>query len=355
MSDQSVVQSGRATGGAWRSPVVGVVASIVVLAAGCGLLILIPTETPTGGRGRLGSWLSLVPARSMAVCRCEPDRTVDIRRPDGLRLTGSLDLPRDSGNHPGILLLHGNTPWGRKLPVYRVLATRLRERGFAVLSIDFGGYGESDDPFRLGTVEAVDQDLDASAALAFLETLPGVDRASLFVICHSAGCKAAFTVGLEKPSVEGIVAIGPPRRDSERLWDEADNERFWQRARQTRRLVYGTDFPAWYTRDLWLEARRRRTIEQHVATLSEPEHKPVLLLDGELESPEDRRYLREYFDRIIEPKAYLTIPRSNHYANTARALGLHFYDRGVADGMAREIVTWLSRSLPAGSMSPAAR
>jgi len=317
-----------------------VVGSLAVL--GASVVLAWHVSAPSWGESvKFRSWFSKVPWRSMAACRCAGGRAVEIVRPDGIRLAGSIDRPPPSAHRQrAILMLHGNTPAGKRLGIYRVLSRGLADRGFVVLSVDFAGFGESEDAFRLGSRGAVNQDLDARAALRYLMTLDGGTE-SLDVVCHSMGCNAGFSVGLAEPAVRAIVAIGPPRRNPERFQDPADNEYFWQRARQTRQWVLETDFPAWYTKEIWLEDRLARNLERHLEILSRSPHKPVLLMDGELESEADRAYLRDYFERMAEPKTYVTVPRSNHYGNTVSGLGLALYDREVIARTVDEIARFL--------------
>ena len=68
------------------------------------------------------------------------------------------------------------------------------------------------------------------------------------------------------------------------------------------------------------------------------------MCSSDLESEADRAYLRGYFDLMIEPKAYVTVPRSNHYANTVSGMGLAFYDREVIDRTIDEIVRFVESS-----------
>src|SRR4029077_8460393 len=71
------------------------------------------------------SMLDRTPWYDLWVCRCHPDRDVVLARPDGLRMHASVfGLDRDRPA-PGIVLVHGNTPKGRKLPIYRLLSTKL--------------------------------------------------------------------------------------------------------------------------------------------------------------------------------------------------------------------------------------
>jgi len=57
-------------------------------------------------------------------------------------------------------------------------------------------------------------------------------------------------------------------------------------------------------------------ILQYVAIdtiLEFPEHPPLLLIDGALEPSEDLEFLRNLYQKISEPKAYITIDNAGHY------------------------------------------
>ncbi len=86
------------------------------------------------------------------------------------------------------------------------------------------------------------------------------------------------------------------------------------------------------------------SIERHVPELARPGHKPLLLVDGARETPKDRKYLADYHRRLAERMAYVTIPDSDHYANSWGLVGASFYDAlavrrtvDALDGWMREV------------------
>jgi len=284
-----------------------------------------------------------VPLARMAACRCLPDRDLVFDRPDGVRIAASIYGDRIDPAAPWVVLVHGNTPVGRRLGLYRVLASRLAERGKRVLTLDQSGFGESGDPFAPGTLEALDRRLDVLAALDQLTEREHLGDAPVYLVGHSGGAAAVFRAGISDPRVTGLVAIGPPRRMRERLADAEDRDYFWSRARRTRRLHTGTDFPAWFNRAAWLELGLRDAMEHQLDDFSAVGHKPLLLIDGERESEADRTYLRRYFESIAEPKAYVTLAGSNHYCNVKGFAGgrLIVYDRRVVAEAVERIDRWI--------------
>lgn len=293
---------------------------------------------------RLWRVASRVAWSRLAICVCAADQHVRFRRDDGLTIAASIYRDDQRDERPGLLVVHGNTPLGRRLPVYRVLATKLAGRGYVVLTMDMTGYGESADPFEIGALEAVENESDVRAGISYLRNLPGVDTQRIYVLGHSAGVPPVLAAGIADPVVKKIVAIGPPRRLTERLLDQGDREYFWRRADETHVAVYGAPFPTWFGLDEWLRLKLSRDISGYLPYLSGPTHKPILLIDGDLENEADKRYLRAYYDSMSQPKQHLTIPGSNHYANTpSRQWLLTFYDEAVVNETVDQIDVWLKK------------
>ena len=309
---------------------------LIVVIVSVGILVRVSVLPSVS---RLFEYVRIVDLR---MCLCNPDQDIVITRADKIRLAASLYGTREHGRRVGILLLHGNTPLGRKLGIYKVLASKLAQRGYLVMSVDFSGFGESDDPFQLGNPEALDRDIDVDASLDFLKTLENVDEGQIHVVGHSMGGGNAFSVGIRNPVVKTIVAIGPPRRTEERARNPDDMGYFWKRALNSRIKIYNRPFPEWYTRTIWFEQRfHSNNINRHIGYLSQPSHKPLLLIDGENESREDKAFLAEYYARIGEPKRYTTIANSDHYANTRSWMGLNVYDSKLIKATVDEIGRWV--------------
>jgi pimeloyl-ACP methyl ester carboxylesterase len=266
-------------------------------------------------------------------------------RADGLKLAASLYTEDTQERRPAILLLHGNTPRGRRLPLYRVLASRLARRGYVVLTMDRGGFGESEDPFKIAAPgQPPDGGADVSAALDHLEALDFVAADRIHLVGHSAGAPPILSVGAHDARVQKLVAIGPPRRVAERSADPEDRKMFWDRARDYREILGLGPFPAWYTEDVW---RRHRLssidLGNYAPYFARRGHKPLLLMDGARESRADRRYLKDYYRGMADPKRYETVPNADHYSNTTEIGAFTVYDRQVLshtldtiDGFLRE-------------------
>lgn len=274
-------------------------------------------------------------------CLCAADRNITVRRGDGLRVSGSLYGLKHSETRGGILLLHGNTPLGRNLSLYRIMAKKLAERGYLILTIDFTGFGESDDPFHLEVQGALDRDRDVDASLEYLSSLDELNGEEIYLIGHSMGASPAMRLGAQDPRVAGIIAIGPSRRVATRMADPLDREYWWGRAQKTRRQVYGKPFPVWFTKEKWLERSMRWDIGRYLPLFSQAAHAPLLLIDGELENEKDKLYLQNYSKKLTGNTKHITISGSDHYSNSLGVMGFHIYDLKAMNQTVSEILQWM--------------
>lgn len=281
----------------------------------------------------------------IAICRCSSDREVRLRRDDGLTTAASIYEPNGSEPRPGILLIHGNTALGRRLAMYKVLAAKLAERGYFVLTFDNPDFGESDDPYRFGTLEALDNDSMFAAAVQYLINNTNVDKHNISVIGHSGGALTALNQGIAMDEVKNIILIGPPRRVRERLTNVDDMNYFWRRLQNTHKFVYGTPIPKWFTADLFSERAQGGAMEEYLEYFLREGHKALMLVDGEHEKEADKLYLEQYYSMLVKPKKFVRLRWSDHYCNTAQSLGLIFYDKRVIHQLVSEVTQWLGKQV----------
>ena len=86
-------------------------------------------------------------------------------------------------------------------------------------------------------------------------------------------------------------------------------------------------------------------MEKDLPRLQAAGHHPVLLVDGERESEEDKAYLRAYFESMVPPKAYHTLAGSDHYSNVGQLGCLVVYDEEVVDATVSLVDQWIMRTL----------
>ena len=128
--------------------------------------------------------------------------------------------------------------------------------------------------------------------------------------------------------------------------EDLDRERrkyYWRRAQKTYQFVYGNPFPTWYTVDIWAK-NEQFAYEDYSGYFSRDGHKPIMLVDGELENQADKQYYEQLHSAWAEPKQFVRLIGSDHYINTAQSFGLMFYDRGVMRQLVDEIVNWTDKT-----------
>lgn len=326
----------------------------IVVSAGGLVLLAVP---PFRSAALMGvEYLRLVGPTDVRFCVCGPDVETSIETPRGLTLP--LSVYRSSGRETRgtVVLVHGNLPSGRRHPLYRVLGEKLSDRGFRVAAPDLGGFGDSENPFTLEGDPGYEFADDVRAVVRHV----GGDRSErgrdgselLILIGHSMGATPSLRVGLAEPGVAGIVAIGPPRRVRERMRSPEDRSYFWERAKRTHAVVYGTGFPSWFTKEDWLPVKLREALENLRPALQDPGHVPVLFLDGSLEMPADLTYLREFAEGLAPPVEHRTISGSDHYANVGNVGSVVLYDASAVGETIDSIVEWTETSVVPQLIAP---
>ena len=132
----------------------------------------------------------------------------------GLKLAGVLRLPEGKAPFPAVVMCAGMTltkeVW---LPPN---AGWLCEHGYATLSFDYRGFGESEGQPRQRLVPSQQVD-DVRSALTCLETLPEVDAARLGLFGVSLGASVAVaTAGVDSRARATVAVAGP--MDLGRVW-----------------------------------------------------------------------------------------------------------------------------------------
>jgi dienelactone hydrolase len=140
---------------------------------------------------------------------------VVVKTPSGLRLTGTLTVPRDRprGGVPAVVTITGSGPEDRDensglIPNYRPfreLADTLGRRGIAVLRLDDRGVNGSNG----GTASATSEDFasDIRAGVAYLRTRSEIDGKRIGLVGHSEGGIIAPMVAASDTSIRAIVLM----------------------------------------------------------------------------------------------------------------------------------------------------
>lgn len=275
----------------------------------------------------------------------EPDRTFDQAdvtfQSGSVSLYGTLYLPRNGDSLPAIVLAHGRTEFARRQALFVVLAERLAARGYAVLSFDFRGFGQSEDPPRIETPEDLDFAGDLTRALDLLAATTRVDAGRLFLVGHSFGGGVVLRVAIDDPRVRKAVSLSPPRRSYELFFDE-----------QAKRM---TQLQEEMMDSMHLSPPVPTTLLYPVLERLVPEiligiqkHPPILFVEGSLENEIDRAAMKLLYDQIAPPKEYAVIEGAYHYFGTKRlargseAASVKF-QADILDRLADTVDRWLSQ------------
>lgn len=229
-------------------------------------------------------------------------------------------MPAGEGPFPGIVLAHGATQLGRQLALYIIMSRKLAEKGYVVVNFDFRGFGQSDKPKELDALDNFDFIGDLAAVISYLTSLPKVDKTRVNLVGHSFGGGIVLSGGIQDERIHKIVSISPPRRVTERFFNEIASDIAYLQERLTREMSLKQPLPEEVVRSL---------IKQFAAEiiLDYPIHPPVLLIDGALEPPEDLSFLHNIYLQMTEPKDYITISNATHY------FGTHLDDYGLKKGL----------------------
>jgi len=132
---------------------------------------------------------------------------------DGVKLVGSFYKPQKP-NSPALLLLH---EWTANRHVYDDFAERFNKSGYAVLSIDGRGFGESNkkadgSEIKVDLEKGIDPKLlliDANSAVEFLGKQEGVDASKIGIVGASYGSSVAIMYAADHANIAAVVLLSP--------------------------------------------------------------------------------------------------------------------------------------------------
>ena len=131
----------------------------------------------------------------------------------GVKLAGTLTLPRTKGPFPAVRLIGGSGSLNRDDECFGhrtffVLADYLTRRGLAVLRLDKRGVWKSGGQYENATTE--DFASDVMASVEYLKSRKEIDPKRIGLIGHSEGAMIAPMLAAKSPDVAFIVMIAGP-------------------------------------------------------------------------------------------------------------------------------------------------
>ena len=278
-------------------------------------------------------------AKDMHRVKSSPAKVVNFYS-DSLKIVGDLfEAETSEGSRPPcILLIHGSSPKGRKAPVIQILARKFQEKDYTVLAIDLRAYNDSEDPPSY-TAENFDFPMDVISAIDYLINNTLIDTSRIYIVGHSGGAGAAIG-SVNKygklNKAKKMVLLGPPRRVKERISEPNAKERayFLKRWKKDMDLSYDIIFS---------EGEKIGKVENIEDLVTMPNHFPLFLIDGEKESKEDLKYLRDLVARSTPPVDYWTIPQTGHYLDAKLMNNELIYKGNAVDLFVDKVDIWLKK------------
>ena len=261
---------------------------------------------------------------------------------DSLRIVGDFFKSSSQGPTPCILILHGTHVLGRKQPIILSIAEEFQKLGYSVLTIDFRGYNDSEDPESIKSLDELDFAQDIISAINFLCINPAIDTNRIFIVGHSFGAGAALSAIEREQHIEKYVLFGAPRRVRERILDISSPDRpmLMKKNIDNMKLKYDVDT------SIALKSIETRDIEKYIDMMSSPTHRnKYFLIDGENEDPKDLKFYKEIAERINRNAKYYTIRGSNHYLNTGFLLNKPAYDHKLILDFVNQTDMWLNSQI----------
>jgi alpha/beta superfamily hydrolase len=133
----------------------------------------------------------------------------------GIQLEGILHLPQNDGAVPAVAVCHPHPLFGGDMYNNVVLAVcnGLARASIASFRFNFRGVGGSEGEHD----EGIGEQRDVIAALAFLESVAGIDSTRIGLAGYSFGTKVAVPVALAHDKVKALALVSPFLGASE--WD----------------------------------------------------------------------------------------------------------------------------------------
>ena len=141
-------------------------------------------------------------------------------KPAGVKLAGTLTMPRTGAPFPAVVLITGSGPQDRNEMVFGhkpflVLSDHLSRNGIAVLRFDDRGIAKSTGDFSKATSE--DFAGDAMAGVEYLKTRKEINPKHIGLIGHSEGGMIAPMIAAKSADIAFIVLMAGPGLTGEQI------------------------------------------------------------------------------------------------------------------------------------------
>jgi dienelactone hydrolase len=152
----------------------------------------------------------LLVALALGAVQAYCQKTISYQTEDGWTIYGSFYLPEGTAAGPAPVVLMLTDPGWDVRSNYNVLALPLMKRGFAALSIDVRGAGQSARGKHLGEVSLEDQtklQLDIKGAVKFLASQKEIDAHRIAIVGTGVTAGYAAMEASDDPAIQALVFI----------------------------------------------------------------------------------------------------------------------------------------------------
>lgn len=218
---------------------------------------------------------------------------------DGQELSANLELPENGQTKAYALFAHCFT-CNKNLKAVKNIQRALSAKGYAVLSFDFTGLGDSDGDFSDTNFSSNISDL-VCAANALKERY----QAPNLIIGHSLGGAAAIFAAHELSFIEAVATIGAPSSPDhvEHLFsNKLDEIKSKEEAEVT---LAGRPFKI---KKQFLEDISSKNMKQVVKDL----RKPILLMHSPQDDTVGIQNAAEIYEQAMHPKSFVSLDGADH-------------------------------------------
>ena len=217
-----------------------------------------------------------------------------------------LWMPSDPKPWPGMVILHGA---GSRKENHADFARACTSRGWAALTFDQRGHGESDDAMSPAAVD------DVAKMARFLSGIDGVDPGRICVRGSSMGGWIALHAAARSPEIAAAIAICPAGEEHLAL------------GLRRGELEMRADEDALAA---WLGEHDLREAMERIG------RKPVIILHAEGDEQIPYEWSQELHERAADPRRLIVLPDGHHrsvqHDAELQGVALRWIERALADG-----------------------
>ena len=141
----------------------------------------------------------------------------------GIKLAGTLTLPKGDGPFPAVILITGSGGQNRNEELlghkpFLVIADYLTRKGFVVLRYDDRGIAKSQGDYATATT--ADLATDAIAAFNYLQTNKLIDKNGIGMMGHSEGSLIASICASQNSNIAFVISLAGPGQVGEKIINE---------------------------------------------------------------------------------------------------------------------------------------